>query len=152
MLENIPAELREYRQFVCWKFIPRNGSEKPAKVPHSPITGQPANVNDPTTWGSFDDAVKVVSSNSDEYAGIGFVLTDNDPFAFIDLDLAQGEQPTAIQLKIYNEFDSYTEYSPSGNGVHIIVKGKLPTGRRRGKVEIYSSQRFMTMTGNVIRK
>jgi len=152
MLENIPAELREYRQFVVWNRVTRSDREKPAKIPYSPITGQPANVNDPTTWGNFDDAVKVVSSNSHMYAGIGFVLTDNDPFTFIDLDVAQGEQPTTDQELIFKEFDSYTEYSPSGNGVHIIVKGKVPTGRRRGTVEVYSSLRYMTMTGNVIRK
>lgn len=132
--------------------MPRSGSEKPAKIPYSPITGQPANVNDPTTWGNFDDAVKVVSSNSHMYSGIGFVLTDNDPFTFIDLDVAQGEQPTADQQRIYDEFDSYSELSPSGNGVHIIANGKVPTGRRKGNVEVYSGQRFMTMTGNVIRK
>jgi putative DNA primase/helicase len=42
----------------------------------------------------------------------------------------------------------YQEVSPSGTGVHIIVKGKLPEGRsRRGKIEAYSRERFFTFTG-----
>jgi hypothetical protein len=53
------------------------------------------------------------------------------------------------QLKIFNEFDSYSEISPSGRGLHVIVKGQVPTGRRRNFVEVYSSQRYITMTGNV---
>jgi putative DNA primase/helicase len=43
--------------------------------------------------------------------------------------------------------DSYAEVSPSGKGVHVIVKGKVAQGRRRNKIEVYSSSRYMTMTG-----
>src|SRR5699024_2621495 len=44
---------------------------------------------------------------------------------------------------------SYSEISPSGNGIHIIAKGELPKGgRRKGKIEVYDSGRFFTVTGN----
>src|SRR5699024_7046221 len=47
--------------------------------------------------------------------------------------------------------ESYSKISPSGNGIHIIVKGELPEGgRRKGNVEMYSDGRFFTMTGNSI--
>jgi hypothetical protein len=86
------------------------------------------------------------------YNGIGFVLTDNDPFAFIDLDDTKGDQGALDrQIKVYNEFDSFAERSPSGSGLHIIVKGSIPSGRRRSFIEVYSSQRYMTMTGDVYR-
>ncbi|WBF76866.1 hypothetical protein PSV3_00164 [Septimatrevirus PSV32] len=86
------------------------------------------------------------------YAGIGFVLTENDPYSFIDLDDTKGDQ-TALdrQIKIFNEFNSYAERSPSGSGLHIIVKGAIPSGRRRSFIEVYSSLRYMTMTGDVYR-
>jgi putative DNA primase/helicase len=46
---------------------------------------------------------------------------------------------------------SYTEYSPSGKGIHIIGYGTKPLGRcRKGKLEIYDTGRFFTVTGNKI--
>ena len=47
----------------------------------------------------------------------------------------------------------YTEVSPSGTGIRIICRGKLPPGaRRKGKVEMYdeSSPRYLTITGHVL--
>ena len=82
--------------------------------------------------------------------GIGFVLTDYDPFTFIDLDDTKATPKQCGTSKIFNEFESYAERSPSGNGLHIIVKGKLQSGRRRSFVEIYSSARYMTMTGGCL--
>src|SRR5690606_13525509 len=33
--------------------------------------------------------------------------------------------------------------------LHIIIKAAIPAGRRRNCVELYSSERYMTMTGDV---
>lgn len=137
-LENIPHEMRPHRQWVC---------HRADKIPLNPNTGLPASVNNPATWSSFDDAVAAMPN----YGGIGFVLTENDPYSIIDLDVKEGSQPTADQQAIYRDFDSYAELSPSGRGVHIVVRGKVPTGKRKGTIEVYSSQRYMTMTGNVER-
>jgi putative DNA primase/helicase len=46
-------------------------------------------------------------------------------------------------------FDSYTELSATGTGLHIIVRGNVPN-RRKGEVEVYSSKRFFTVTGHVV--
>lgn len=148
-IENIPHEMRTYAQFVMWRYEDTDG-KKPTKVPYSARTGQLAAVDNPNTWASFDECVQALSSGW--YAGIGFVLTEADPYAFIDLDSTNGDQ-TALdrQIKIFNEFDSYAERSPSGNGLHIIIKGAIPSGRRRSFIEIYSSKRYMTMTGDVYR-
>ncbi len=148
-IENIPHEMRTYTQFVMWRYEDTDG-KKPTKVPYSARTGQLAAVDNPNTWASFDECVQALSSGW--YAGIGFVLTEADPYAFIDLDSTNGDQ-TALdrQIKIFNEFDSYAERSPSGNGLHIIIKGAIPSGRRRSFIEIYSSKRYMTMTGDVYR-
>jgi hypothetical protein len=35
--------------------------------------------------------------------------------------------------------------------LHIIVKGELENGRRRSFIEVYSSARYMTMTGDIFR-
>ncbi|QBZ71743.1 hypothetical protein [Pseudomonas phage KP1] len=149
MLENIPLEMRVYVQWVMWRYEDTD-SQKPTKVPYSARNGKLASVSDPSTWATFDECTAAL--NTGWYNGIGFVLTESDPYAFIDLDDTKGDQ-TALdrQHKIFNEFDSYAELSPSGAGLHIIIKGALTSGRRRSFIEIYSSGRYMTMTGNVYR-
>lgn len=146
---NIPHEMRIYPQWVVWRYEDQD-SKKPTKVPYSAKTGHLASVTDPNTWAGFDECVNAMSSGW--YAGIGFVLTENDPYSFIDLDDTKGDQ-TALdrQIKIFNEFNSYAERSPSGSGLHIIVKGAVPSGRRRSFIEVYSSLRYMTMTGDIYR-
>ena len=68
----VPLALRERSQWVCWRYVARDG--KPTKVPIDPQTGRAAKVNDSTTWGRFDDALMAWRRN-DHYAGIGFVFT-----------------------------------------------------------------------------
>jgi hypothetical protein len=149
MLNNLPMDLRQYKQFVCWRYEDFDGT-KPTKVPYNPSTGYPARVNDGATWNDFETCVDAVEKGN--YSGVGFVLTEHDPFTFIDLDDTDGNADLLnIQMKIFEAFDSYAEISPSGKGLHIIVKGKVPSGRKRSKIEVYSDLRFMTVTGNVYR-
>lgn len=152
----IPLELRQLPQWVCWKYEDI-GAKKPTKVPYDPKTGKMASTDDPTTWSAFEVAFNAAALGN--YSGIGFVFTANDPYAFIDLDdtrfLADGspnptrEADLERQLKIFTEFNSYSEVSPSGQGLHIIIRGSIPAGRRRNGIEVYSTGRYATMTGNV---
>jgi len=152
--DNIPDEMKKHKAFVCWRYEELEEG-KPTKVPYSPLNGAHASVNDPTTWTSFDNALSVVNY----YSGIGFVLSDNDPYTFIDLDepkdhLTLEEKQVIMdrQVKVFNEFNSYSEISPSGKGLHIIVKGQVKAGRKRSSIELYSNLRYMTMTGNVYKQ
>lgn len=141
--ENIPAELRLLKQWVLWKYEDI-GAAKPTKVPYS-IKGHPASVTNPDHWATFDAIY-----NASGYDGLGFVFTVNDPYTFIDLDDAEGDDAILQRhLKVYHEFETYAEVSPSGKGLHLICKGKVPAGRRRSKIEIYPHERYATMTGNV---
>jgi hypothetical protein len=83
---------------------------------------------------------------------VGFVFTSVDPFTGIDLDKCRDPETASVEpwaQSIVDFLDSYTEISPSGRGLHIIVMGTLPeTGRRKDRVEMYSSARYFTMTGN----
>jgi len=143
---NIPAELKALPQWVCWKLVPREGM-KPTKLPINPRTGDLADVTNPETWASFDVAVAA----SLQHSGIGFVFTEDDDYCGIDLDDTHGDaEAYARQIKVFQEFASYSELSPSGNGLHIIIKAKLPgAGRRRAGIEIYDKERYFTFTGNV---
>lgn len=159
MFQNIPQEMQVWPQWVVWRYEEKEGS-KPTKVPYSPRNLRHADVNDPSTWATFNEAL-TAAQNNNGYAGIGFVLTEGDPFGFVDLDnpyeqkedgTFKHELPDEVmqrQQDIYREFNSYSEYSPSGKGLHIICKGSLPSGRKRASIEVYTSQRYMTMTGNL---
>lgn len=123
-------------QWVCW--------QGEAKIPKSPLTGQNAKSNDKNTWSSFDDAVKACDKFG--FDGLGFMFAP--PYFGVDLDHC------IDNVDFVDEFvetlQSYTEISRSGNGIHIICKGKLPEGsRRKGGVEMYSEGRYFICTGNV---
>lgn len=149
MYENIPQELKELNQWVCWKSEPRDG--KTTKTPINPKTGGYAMSNNPATWGSFEMAVNM----SKNFNGIGFML-GNGIFG-IDLDdmdeeiekYKNGDSENVIAEFIYT-LESYAEYSPSGKGIHILCKGELPPeGRRKGNFEFYETGRFFTVTGDI---
>ena len=140
MLNNIPEELRRLPQWVI---------TNRSKVPLNPRNGGMASVTDPSTWGTFQEAVGA----GGDY--VGFVLTPGDPYTIIDLDNKPDDPATPEQLarhhKILEAFDSYTELSASRSGYHIIVRGAIPAGVHRDKVEMYSSSRYMICTGQVVR-
>lgn len=141
--------MRFYRQWIVWCYEESEG-KKPTKNLYSPLWGTQASVSNPQTWATFEEAVAAYDAGG--WTGIGFVFTKDDPYSGIDLDDTEGDATAhERQLKIFQAFASYTEYSPSGTGLHIIVKGKVERGRRRSKIELYPHERFFTMTGNVYR-
>jgi hypothetical protein len=145
----VPAELAARAQWVCWRYAERHG--KRTKEPIDPTTGGLARTNDPATWTTFEQALATARRAG---LGVGFVLTSDDPYTFIDLDDARDDQGalTPAAREIVELLDSYTEWSPSGRGVHIVVRGTLPTWarRKRGGIEAYDRLRYMTVTGNVL--
>jgi putative DNA primase/helicase len=123
--------------------------DKPDKVPYSTRSGRRASSTDLMTWGTFQDALEVYESG--EYDGVGFVFSCADPYTGIDLDdcVAEDGEIAPWALEIVHHFDSYTELSATGTGLHIIVRGEAPN-RRKGNVEVYSSKRFFTVTGHAV--
>jgi putative DNA primase/helicase len=144
-VENIPEQLKTRPQWVVWKAV----GHKPDKVPYSARTGRKASSTDLLTWGTFEEALQAYESG--EYAGVGFVFSSADPYTGIDLDdCVDGDGEIAVwALEIVRHFDSYTELSATGSGLHIIVRGDVHN-RRNGNVEVYSSKRFFTVTGHAV--
>jgi len=148
--EGIPSELRERHQWVAWKLVHREGQTKPTKVPYiAPKVQVKASTTDRSTWGSFQDVISAFQAGLCD--GIGFVFSESDPFVGVDLDGCRDPETGMLEQwaeEIIEFLGSYTDASPSGTGVHIILEGKLPSGRRRkGQIEMYSEGRFFTMTG-----
>ncbi|MCO4346569.1 phage/plasmid primase, P4 family [Staphylococcus agnetis] len=152
MYDNIPYELQELDHWCCFK-IEQGTNGRKTKRPYNPLTNEFAKSNDESTWVSFEDA----ASLSVNYDGVGFFF--KEPYIGVDLDDVSQEITEYLENNdsdnIISEFidvlETYAEISPSGNGIHLILKGELPPkGRRRGNVEIYDKGRFFTMTGKNI--
>jgi putative DNA primase/helicase len=143
--QNIPEELKARPQWVMWRAV----GEKPDKVPYSARTGRRASSTDLMTWSTFEEALDAYENG--EYAGLGFVFSSGDPYTGIDLDgcVEAYGQIAPWALEIIQHFDSYTELSATGTGLHVIVKGEVPNRRKDG-VENYSSKRFFTVTGHIV--
>ncbi len=139
--------MRDLKQWVCWRSEERDG--KPTKIPYSPLTSKRASSTDPDTWSGYPEAVAAYKEYG--YDGIGFVFTDADPYCGVDLDRCLDPETGEIEpwaQEIIDELDSYTEISPSGTGVHILVRATLPEGRnRKGRIEMYGRDRYFTMSG-----
>ena len=170
MYESIPQELKDLKNWVGWKLEKKD--DKLTKVPYS-STHARASSTDPNQWRNFNDVSSITTSKE---RGIGFVFyskktKDGKILIGIDLDKCLDENGDVINekiLAILQILKSYIEISPSGRGLHIIIKctthpyyyrdlptEKYPNGKEHfGKknphtnVEIYSQDRFFTMTGN----
>ena len=147
----IPQQLTQDSLFCCWRYEERNGQR--AKVPYQPETGQRAKSNDPGCFTSFDQA-----SNAQGYDGIGIGIFNG--ICAIDLDncITGSGYYTETAAEIVELMHSYTELSPSGNGVHILFRAEgfqYDTKRfyimnHPAGIEVYvagATSKYVTFTG-----
>ena len=149
-VEQLPVEIQTSDRAVVWKRETRDGS--PTKVPYqATCPAERAAVDNPTTWASF--AVAMQTYEDGKADGVGIVLGSMGDRTLTGVDLDKCRDPRTGRIDsdaqaIVAELASYTEVSPSGTGVHILVYGDLPPGRRRkGTVEMYCDGRYFTVTG-----
>ncbi|MBZ6527801.1 hypothetical protein HYQ40_08410 [Aerococcaceae bacterium DSM 111021] len=159
--EAIPDEMKTYPNWVVYKKeiatdsannpkVNEHGEPKYTKVPYDPKTKRLASSTDKNTWGTFDSALAVET----EFDGLGFMFSES-PFMGVDLDdvreqIADFESGNENNIvgEFHNQLKTYMEVSPSGNGIHFILKGTLPDGKRKiGDVEMYDKARYFTVTG-----
>ena len=153
----VPAELKARRQWVCWRAETRDG--KPTKIPYQTIKRKgeylKAQSNQADTWTDY----QTVCDHLDNFSGIGFVFSGDDPYCGIDLDDcldAQGElkdwaKPIVDRIKGVG----YGERSPSGNGIKFWTRATLPTEAKHkayivkdaDAIEAYDRVRYFTVTG-----
>ncbi len=81
---NIPQELKQLPQWVLLK-IEEDDKGNPTKIPYQ-TNGNKAKSNDPETWGDYTTILEFYNEHDEEYAGIQFAFTEDDPYCFIDLD------------------------------------------------------------------
>ena len=135
-IENIPKELHDLPQWVCWQLS--------NKVPRNPHNGNNAKSNDPSTWGTLAEAVEACERYG--FDGVGFEFANG----YFGVDLDHVLDDTDICTEFVETLGSYAEISRSGDGLHIICRGTLPDGaRRKDNVEMYSEGRYFICTGNI---
>lgn len=147
--------LKKQLRWVLWRLeMVRNnrGELVPTKVPYQ-RSGAHASSTDPATWCCYTEALAAVGG----FTGVGVMMGDG--LGCVDLDhcVVDGKiLPWAREIII--NLDSYSEFSPSGTGVHILGEDvRLPgKGRKRpyesGAVELYDTARFLTFTGRWLPK
>lgn len=142
--------LKKLKNWVVWKAEKRSGAM--TKIPYS-INGTKASSTNSSTWATYE-GVKEVSK---KYSGIGFVLDPTSNLLFIDLDKCLDALPQNF-AELIVEANTYTEISPSGNGLHLVFKieGELNlTANRSSKCphfECYNTGRYMTVSENVYKE
>lgn len=154
--DQIPEELKWARQWLLAG--PNENGE--LKVPSRIRNGQvvDASNKDPSQWYDFETACELAEAYG---LGIGYVLWEHDAYGCIDMDVKnQFNEPDQLKWstqeqidrfwKIACAFDSYTERSRSGQGLHTWVRAKIGPGCKHDGVEVYSQERFIVCTGDVI--
>lgn len=155
---NIPAELKAKKQWVCWVVGKKKPNGKFDKVPVDPNTGRYIDGTKPQNWLQFDEVLASYETGKCDGVGIGlspepFLIDEVGPLYLIAIDLddvtERGEEIKEI-WKTLNK--PYTEVSPSGKGLRMFaLSRKLLRGGNDGNGhEMYSSGRFVTVTGNKI--
>lgn len=147
----VPIEMKSLKNWVIWGI-----NESRMKCPQTPInTSVEARANEEATWSDFAAAVEAVARLG--RGGIGFEFgVEPCGIAGIDLDhvINDAGELASWAAEIVALMDSYTEYSPSGKGLHIFIKLTRPYSeicsrnkdQKRG-LEIYDKLRYFTVTG-----
>ena len=155
-LEVIPDELRRLDRWVCWAY--RQGR----KVPYdAKALNACASSTDETSWASFDKARVAFEERLDDddaYTGIGIVL-NGDGLVGVDIDHCVTDgvpDPAAIRL-LEQLGATYIEVSPSGTGLRAFGYAENLQSGCKGNldglaVELYSSARYLTVTGRAIKQ
>ena len=151
---SFPKELTELKQWVCWRLVPDGNGGKDKKMPFNPITGKAAASNKPDTWTDYATAADALERYG--YTGLGFMFSKDDGLVGVDIDNCYDPKTKTfneIAKAIIARQPTYMEFSPSGTGIHLFYKGKMPgVGNKNTKtgVEMYEHTRYFTMTGKKI--
>lgn len=157
-MQSIPpalAGLASFPQFITYLLVP--SSKRTGKTDKFPVdwkTGEVKNAHDPSIWTTFDNAIEQVRRGVGH--GVGFVLTRDDPFFFVDIDGAlkdNGEWSDTAKALCAAFPGAAVEVSSSGRGLHILGTGASAVppdhGCKNGdlNLEFYTHSRFVALTG-----
>lgn len=148
----LPKELHALKQFLVFKLRPKpNG--KADKLPYY-TNGKPR----AGTQGTKADREKLVTLAEAEAAvkrlgmdGVGLALLADSPLVALDLDNCIDDSGPNALAREAAEW-SYSEVSPSGRGLRVLMLDPLRTIKEdklvTDQAEIFRANGFVTLTGN----
>lgn len=151
----IPKALADLPQWLVWKFEP--GEKKPKKVPYwarggkrTGGAGSQGSERDRSMLTTLPGAIEAMRERG--MSGVGFAFLPGDGLIGIDLDRfidPESGEVSPVAAEIISRCNSYTEYSQSKTGVHIIVKGNVKTFKSDDiGVEVFCGSQFFICTGD----
>ena len=148
----VPDELREIPGWLMWRLEYHEGEDKPRKVPYYANgrrrQGQQGGQEDRHELVSFDAARSAAARRG--FDGVGLALLPDFNVTALDFDRC------VIGGQLHPEVEaiaatSYAEWSPSGKGVRVLLRGLLFNRKSfEGAYgfETFSTKGFVTVTGN----
>ncbi|MFA6573728.1 MAG: AAA family ATPase [Patescibacteria group bacterium] len=137
----------EQKRWVNWKYEEVEEG-RVTKLPTS-LDDRTASITDPSNWSTYKE-VENASEN------IGIVFTADQLLLGIDIDhCLEGNEIVHEErdniIKLIKEAETYTEVSPSNNGLHLYLSLTTPLqliANRKGSFEAYTAGRYFTVTNN----
>ena len=169
----IPEELRRLRQWTVfeldWNLEKGKYDKRPSKWRGL------AKCGDTGTWRGWNDILAICSTKTEKWPqgatttiaddktrtfAPAFALAKDDGLVVIDLDHVVDRDTgewNAVAAKLLEKFGTYAELSISGDGAHLFCRGTTPLNGNEViavdgvelDIEVYSSKRFICMTGEV---
>lgn len=152
-VDGIPARMLDTPRWAPWRAVWNAKKQKYEKIPHRASRPEHGLSNkNQAGWVRFDVAMQAYLQHPDKFSGVGYLMTGKHGVTGVDLDhcVTDGKIDDWA-LEVAAKLDSYTEISPSGTGLHIMVAGDVPedwTNHDRG-IEVYGGNeaRFLCVTG-----
>lgn len=117
--ENIPDELKQLKYWILWKAEWDEKQGVFTKVPYCRTGSRKASSTSSRTWSTFDKIYEAYENGVGD--GIGFVLSETNPYLCIDIDNIESMDSLPELAQEITSL-SYTELSPSGEGIHVWIK------------------------------
>jgi len=149
--DNVPEEMKERENWVAIKAWKNKDTGRMEKRPINCKTGEYAKSDDPSTWTSYEQAKQYAKEN-DCYT-IAYALDGEDNICCIDLDSCIDNEGNLsnIAKQLWQDTDTYTEKSLSGEGLHFFGTTKgidVRVFSKDGDMEFYQKDHFIAMTGD----
>lgn len=142
------AGLSKFNQFIICKFV--NSAKKPGKTEKFPCNaaGDVVSLHKADRL-SYAEANQISRSMGNSF-GVGFVITEDDPFYCLDIDGAlQGDTWSPLAVELMQSFpNALIELSNSRKGLHIWFKARKFEHSCKNvplAIELYSRDRFIAL-------
>lgn len=151
--EKIPDTIKTNQRWAPWRAVWNEKRQKFDKIPaHAKAPFYGISTARPERWYPYDVALKAYQDNPTMFAGVGYVMTTPHDVVGVDLDNCVKDNTIADWAQeVIDQLASYTELSPSGNGLRILISGDIPNDWTNHEVgiEVYGGHepRFLTVTG-----